>query len=411
MYKCLLILLFLLWGCAKSNGKPNNPSDNPIEVTDLTTQPVDTNNVGPAVPVDTITIPVTNSKFYIYIGTYTDGGSKGIYKSTFNLDSGTISAPELAATINNPSFQCISKDHRLLFSVNESWSGTGSVTGYLIDTTKGTLTKTETFSSLGNGPCFVSYDDKTSNVFTANYNSGNVTMIPVTAGGKANGKVYTHQHIGKGPNSNRQEGPHAHCIKVDPVGKYIYSCDLGTDKIYVYTVSGDSLSLFKTISAAAGSGPRHLDFNPGLKSMSVIHELDGTVTTYLPDADGCFSIENNTLSVLPDGYNGQKSCADIHYSTDGKFLYGSNRVHNSIACFQIDATQKADMLYWQTSNIKTPRNFAIDPTGKYLLSANQDGNTITVYKIDQLTGELTYTGISRTISKPVCITFLKVNIK
>jgi 6-phosphogluconolactonase len=145
--------------------------------------------------------------------------------------------------------------------------------------------------------------------------------------------------------------------------------------------------------------------------MAVIFELNGTVTTYLPDADGCFSIENNTISTLPDSFIGQNKCADIHYSPDGKYLFASNRGHNSIASFKIDsASQKAMFISWQTENLITTRNFAVDPTGKYIVAANQDGNSITVYKIDQLTGEIRFTGISRTISKPVCITFLTSSI-
>jgi 6-phosphogluconolactonase len=387
MRNYFFLLLLLLWSCSKTNG--NNEGK--------TVDAVDSTNV--------------SQRYYFYIGTYTDGGSKGIYKAIFDAYSGTISSPELAATITNASFQCISADRRLLFSVCESWSGAGSVTGYRIDTITGNLSKTEVWGSLGNGPCYVDFEEKTMNVVTSNYNSGNVTNIPVTAEGKTDGIAFSHQHKGKGPNVSRQEGPHAHCSKVDPTGKFVYSCDLGADKIYVYTLTGDSLSLFKTITTVPGSGPRHLDFHPQQKSMAVIFELNGTVTTYLPDADGCFSIENNTISTIPDSFTGQNKCADIHYSTDGKYLFASNRGHNSIACFNIDnASQKATFIGWQTENLITTRNFAVDPTGKYIVAANQDGNSITVYKIDQLTGEIRFTGISRTISKPVCITFLTSSI-
>jgi 6-phosphogluconolactonase len=385
MYKYLFILMFLLWSCNKSNGNTDNGDNGSNSKTDSTEQITDTINENPGTPSDSIPPTTGNKSYYIYIGTYTGNGSKGIYRATFDTDSGTISTPELAATITNPSFQCISKDHRLLWSVTETSSG--QVTGYLIDTISGNLTKTSTFSSLGDAPCYVSFDGNKLCVVTANYNSGNVTLIPVTADGMANGKAFSDQHTGKGPNSSRQSGPHAHCAKVDPTGKYIYSCDLGTDKIYVYTINNGTLSLFKTIITTPGSGPRHLDFHPQLKSMAVIHELDGTITTYLPDADGCFSVVNNTVSTLPDSYNGQKSCADIHFSSDGRFLYGSNRVHNSIALIRIDeATQQASVVDWQTSNLKTPRNFAIDPSGKYIIAVNQDGNSITVYKIDKDTG-------------------------
>jgi 6-phosphogluconolactonase len=355
-----------------------------------------------------IKVPI-NSNYYFYIGTYTDGGSKGIYRSTFQSESGEISAPELVATISNPSFQCISKDHKLLFSVGES---TGSVTGFLIDTVTGTLQKTATFSSLGSAPCFVNYDDKTMNVLTANYSSGNVTKIPVTSTGMANGESETHQHTGKSINASRQEGPHAHCSKVDPTGKYIYSCDLGTDKIYVYTIDGESLTLYKTIDIEPGSGPRHIDFHPQLKSMVVVSELAGTVTTFLPDENGCFSDYLSTISTMPDGYTGQNGCADIHFTPDGKYLYASNRGNNSIVIYQIDqSTLEPIIIGWQKNGIKTPRNFAIDPTGNYLLAANQDGNNIVVFKINHENGGLTDTGYRTTLSKPVCITFLLSGIK
>jgi 6-phosphogluconolactonase len=393
-YLFILILIFF-WSCGKGNVKDDSK---PNDITDSTAV-ID--------PVDTNKHHIQN--YFFYIGTYTDAGSKGIYRSTFQSDSGKISVPELIATISNPSFQCISKDHKFLWSVGES--GTGSVFGFLIDMVNGNLQKTATFSSLGSGPCFVNYHDESMNVIAANYNSGNVTKIPVTSTGIANGKAYTHQHTGKSINASRQAGPHAHCSKVDPTGKYIYSCDLGTDKIYVYTVSGDSLALFKTIITAPGAGPRHLDFHPQLKSMAVVCELNSTVITYLPDEKGCFSIYHHTITTLPDDFKGQNTCADIHFTPDGKYLYASNRGHNSIVIYGIDSsTLNPDLIGWQTSNIKTPRNFAIDPTGNYLLVANQDGNNIVVFKIDYLSGELTDTGFRTTLSKPVCITFLN-NLK
>lgn len=400
MYRYLLILLLLFfWSFEKGNGKDElKPND----------QNGDIDSTEVVFTVDTRTN--VNRNFYFYIGTYTDAGSKGIYKSIFQSDSGKISKPELVATITNPSFQCISKDRKFLWSVGES--GTGSAFGYLIDTISGNLTKTGTFSSLGSGPCFVNFHDESMNVVIANYNSGNVTKIPVTANGTANGKSFTHQHSGTGSNASRQEGPHAHCSKVDPTGKYIYSCDLGADKIYVYTIKGDSLIVYKTITMAAGSGPRHIDFHPQLKSMVVISELTGTVTTFLPDEKGCFSVYLSTISTLPDDFKGANKCADIHFTPDGKHLYASNRGHNSIVIYHIDSsTQEPELVGWQTKDCQNTRNFTIDPTGNYLLAANQDGNNIVVFKINHQTGELVETGIKQTISKPVCITFLNTEVK
>jgi 6-phosphogluconolactonase len=345
---------------------------------------------------------------FLYIGTYTDSGSKGIYVSTFNAENGEISSPKLAASLNNASFQHITADKLQLWSVNESWSGPGRIHGYSIDPESGKLSSISNFPSQGNSPCYVSMHEPSGNLLTSNYSSGNVANIPVNSEGKLKGEIFSYQHSGSGPNTNRQSSPHAHCIKVDLNEHFIYSADLGADKIYCYTIEEDKLKLHKEISTVAGSGPRHIDFHPSGKAMAVVNELNSTVDIYLPDNNACFSERSSSISTLPDGFNSNNQCADIHYSSDGKFLYASNRGHNSIVVYSVnEETMELEIIEWMKESINWPRNFIIDNNQNFLLVANQNSNTISVYQRDKSSGKLTYTNNQISISKPVCLTLLE----
>lgn len=344
----------------------------------------------------------SGNNYYLYIGTYTDAGSEGIYRAQFSSDSGKISNPVLVARVNNPSYQCITPDKTQLWSVNESGGGKGAVIGFQINASDGSLKEINEFSSQGSGPCFVSYHEASQTVMAANYNSGNV--IRIHTGEKNTGEAYTQQHEGTGPLTSRQASPHAHCIKVGPNGQYAYSCDLGADKIYVYRLDETGLKVHTIIHTTAGAGPRHIAFHPGHKAMSVICELNATVETYLPDEDGCFNRFSSEISTLPEDFTASNKCADIHYSPDGNFLYASNRGHNSIVTFQIDQeTLQPTLIGWMQDEIDWPRNFTITPDGDYLLVANKDSNTITVYRVNHTTGQLTFTGNKISVSKPVCL--------
>ncbi len=345
-----------------------------------------------------------------YIGTYTNEESKGIYKSTLDLNTGKFTDPELAATIENPSFQCISNNNSILWSVSELWNGTGKISSYSIDYETGDLSPLSSFSSLGDAPCYIDFHEKNRNILVANYNSGDIITVHTNINGTPEGKSHIAKHHGRGPNISRQDKPHAHCAIADPQEKFIYSCDLGTDEIYVYTIQNDSLIFHKTIKSDAGAGPRHIAFHPKMKTMEVINELNGSIVTFLPDSEGCFSIYHHRVSTLPENYNGDNKSADIHFSPDGKFLYASNRGPDNIAIYKFDDINLIPVIIgWQSEEIKTPRNFAIDPSGKYLLVANQDGNSIVVFKIESLTGNLISIGNKITVSQPVCLTFLDSN--
>ena len=353
-----------------------------------------------------------SNKYLLYIGTYTDEGSKGIYVSEFDTAQGKLLEPKLAAKITNPSFQYITKDGSLLWSVSEAEDGTGLVRGFDLNKTTGELKSLSSFATGGIGPCYVSMDETKNIVMAANYKSGNVFIIPVDENGTATGKGFNHQHTGKGPNLNRQEDPHAHSIRVGPDSKYVYSADLGTDKIYVYAVDHNQLNLYTELSIAPGSGPRHIDFHPGKKAMAVVNELKGTVTLFKPDNTGCFSQYYSTTSTLPPDFDDFNKCADVHFSPDGKFLYASNRGHNSIVIFKVNQeTMDLETVGWQQETIVWPRNFTIAPSGNYLLVANKDANTITVFTVNKKNGILTYTGNSIEVSKPVCLNLIKIEKK
>lgn len=360
-----------------------------------------------------ISIGIVDAKnknnFLMYIGTYTNEGSEGVYLSTFDADLGTISKPELVASLSNASFQYISSNKKQLWSVSES-GGLGSIYGFNIKPKDGRLKQLSSFSSLGYGPCYVSKHEKSSNVLTANYKSGNVANIPINKNGIKSASSFSIQHKGKGPNINRQEGPHAHCIKVDLDGKFIYSADLGIDKVYVYTIENNELKLYKELEMEAGSGPRHLDFHPEMKAMAVVHELNSTVAIYKADENGCFSILQSTISTIPKSFTANNQCADIHYSPNGNFLYASNRGHNSIVIYKVNKeTMDLELVEQMDEKLNWPRNFCIDPSGHFLIAANQNSNLITVYEIDAISGKLTYTGNNLSISKPVCINLLDLN--
>lgn len=343
----------------------------------------------------------------LYLGTYTGEGSHGIYQAVFNDETGVLSDLQPAAKLKNPSFQSVNEDGDMLLSVSESGQGKGLVMIYRIDAEQGQLTALDSFSSQGTAPCYVSFDKKNQIVLTANYLSGNVIAVPIEANGSVTKKASVYQHEGTGPVIDRQEGPHAHSIVPGPEGKYIYSADLGADKIYVYTIGDKQLNFYREINTAPGDGPRHLAFHPSAKAMAVINELSNTVSVYTPDETGCFSVLLATYPTLPDDFKEFSKGADIHYSPDGNWLFASNRGHNSIVSFKVDNTSmELELAAFNKEKIDWTRNFAVSPSGRHLLAANRNSNSITVYRIDQQSGALQYTGNSLALSQPVCITML-----
>ncbi len=315
----------------------------------------------------------------------------------------------------SPTYLTMSGDQRFLYAVNETQTfqraKSGSVRSYAVDRRTGSLTLLNEQPSAGSSPCYISLDGSGKAVLVANYVGGNVGLLPVLADGQLAPPAATFQHEGTGPHPN-QNAAHAHCIVADPANAYAFAVDLGTDRVYRYQLNAAKGQLTQTAAPAfvarPGAGPRHLTFHPNGKRAYLINELNSTITALdYTAAAGQFS-ERQTLSTLPAGYTEANSCADVHVSPNGRFLYASNRGHNSIAVFSIDAaTGTLAPVQDVDTQGKTPRNFTLDPSGRLLLVANQNSNSIVTFRVDAETGLLTPTGQSVEVPSPMFLQVVK----
>jgi 6-phosphogluconolactonase len=360
--------------------------------------------------------PPQAGKLWVFVGTYGSGPGKGIHRVELDLPSGKLSAPVLAGEAVNPSFLAIRPDHKFLYAVSEigKFEGTksGAISAFAINPRTGKLTLLNQQSSHGDGPCYVTVDRAGKHVLAANYGGGSACVLPIQADGSLGKASATLQHRGFSLNKERQEAAHAHSINLDPANRFAFVADLGLDKIMIYGYDAAMGALTRHEPAAAnlppGSGPRHFAFHPDGRHAYVINELALTVTAFDYDAKRGTLTPVQTISTLPQGASrAGASTAEVVVHPSGKFLYGSNRGHDSIAIFTIDPTTgKLTAAGHQSQGIKTPRNFAIDPTGTYLLAANQGGNTIIVFRIDQATGALTPNDSVARVPSPVCLRFM-----
>lgn len=351
----------------------------------------------------------------VYIGTYTGRGSAGIYVYRLDTTSGMLEMTAPPAEIAHPSFLAIDPQKRCLYAVAEldEFQGHpgGGVSAFAIDADSGALTLINQQPSHGSAPCHICIDATGHYVLVANYSSGTVSVLPIQADGALGQATEIVQHQGAGPNPWRQEGPHAHSVTLDPANRFAFVCDLGLDKVMIYRLDLDGGKLTPHtrpwVQANPGAGPRHFAFHPGGQHAYVINELDSTIAVYTYNRVEGTLTPLQTVPTLPVDFSGSNTCADIHVSPCGRFLYGSNRGHDSIAVFGIDQNSGMLTLLGHTSSGgRTPRNFAIDPTGTFLLAANQDSDNIVVSRIDRDTGQLTPTGHSITVSMPVCVKML-----
>jgi 6-phosphogluconolactonase len=360
--------------------------------------------------------PNKNMQFYLYVGAYTQGEEEGIAVYRFDASDGKLEYLSTAKGVVNPSYLAVSADKNLLFSVNEvmEFNGTqsGAVSSFAIDPANGGLEFLNQVGSGGGAPCYISIDKSTKYALVANYGGGNISVFPILKDGKLDSLAQLEQHEGLGPNADRQEHAHAHSIILDNNQKFALAADLGIDKVISYKIDDDQTGLTKVseFRTEGGAGPRHITFHQNGKFVFFINELNFTITSCNYDAMTGELSGIATISTLPDDFDGSNSCADIHISKDGRFLYGSNRGHDSIAIFEIDQQSGSLRLVGhQSVKGKTPRNFMIDPTGNYLLVANQNSNNIVVFKIDADTGLLHETGVEVAVQRPVCLKMLEIH--
>ncbi|HTU23355.1 MAG TPA: lactonase family protein [Gemmataceae bacterium] len=355
------------------------------------------------------------TKYWVYVGTYTGGKSKGIYRCELDTATGKLSEPALVAETTNPSFLAIHPSNRYLYAVGEvgKFNGkpSGAVTAFSIDAKSGELKRLNQKPSSGAGPCHVVVDRGGKHVLVANYSGGNASVLAVEDDGKLGSRTAFSQHTGKGPDRSRQEAPHAHSINLDAANRFAFVADLGLDQVFIYRYDADKGTLEMNDPPSAKmepkSGPRHFAFHPSGRYAYVINEMASTVTAMTYDAEKGTLTPIQTLSTLPKSYKGETTTAEVQVHPSGKFLYGSNRGHDSISVFRLDEkTGKLTAAGHQGEGIKTPRSFGIDPTGKFMLVANQDGDSILVFRIDATTGALQATGTKVEVGKPVCVKFM-----
>jgi 6-phosphogluconolactonase len=355
------------------------------------------------------TIEAQEKKFNLIVGTYTKScESKGIYVYEFDSEIGDFKLKSNTENILNPSYLAVSNDNKFVYSVSEN-DKKSSVSAFGYDSKSGKLDFINFKNVNALNPCYIINDDK--NVITANYSSGNISVLAKNSDGSVGEVKQIVQHTGKGINEKRQEAPHAHMVYFSPDKKYVLANDLGTDKVYLYRYDPNSvteaLKLKSSFDLKPGSGPRHLIFSKDGKNVFVLQELDGTITS-LSYNDGILKKLSETTVVATD-FKGDIGAADIHISPDGKFLYATNRgTANDISVFKISKKGSLEFVQRTSTLGKGPRNFNIDPTGNFLLVGHQYTNEIVIFKRDKTTGMLAATGKKIDLCSPVCLVFTKI---
>jgi 6-phosphogluconolactonase len=349
-------------------------------------------------------------EYFAYFGTYTSKGTKGIYGYRFQPATGRLTPLGLVAQSPNPSFLAPHPNGRFLYAANEQ---EGTVSAFAVEPATGQLRLLNRVSSRGEWPCHVSLDRAGRTLLVANYGTGSVAAFAIQPDGRLGEATDVEQHRGKSVNPERQTGPHAHFIAPSPDGRFALVADLGLDQVLTYRFEPAKGVLtpneppFATLKP--GSGPRHLAFHPNGKYVYVNGEMSSTVAAFSYEADRGALKELQTVSTLPAGFSGNTSTAEIEVDRAGRFLYVSNRGHDSIAVFAIDAANGRLTPVEQTSTGgRTPRNFTLDPSGTFLLAANQNSNTVVVFRVDAKTGRLTPAQTLTDVPEPVCIVFVAI---
>ena len=355
-----------------------------------------------------------SKEYFLFIGTYTSSKSEGIYVYKLDDNSGKATFVNKIKT-DNPSYLAVSNNHKFIYAVKEGGVDNASaVSSFSFNKQSGALTFINKQPTKSNGPCYITVDSKQKWVFTANYKGGSLSAYPVKADGSIDTVTQFIKHVGSSVNKSRQQEPHVHTVVFSPDEKYLFTNDLGTDKINRYTFNSDATTLplsqgnDSVTMSTAGNGPRHLTFSPNKKFMYTINELAGTIDV--------FKYSSNNLKIIQtissdSTDNTDKGSADIHLSPDGKFLYATNRdSYNTIATYAVDAANgKLQLLKVQSTGGIMPRNFAITPSGKMLLVGHQKSDFITIFNRDVKTGLLTITNNTIPVSGAVCLKMIETN--
>ncbi|HEY1946196.1 MAG TPA: lactonase family protein [Bryobacteraceae bacterium] len=349
--------------------------------------------------------------YYLYVGTYTGPNSKGIHAFRYDAAQSALQPLGTVAELERPSFLALSPDRRFLYAVSELGNDgkvEGAVYAYAIHPATGKLTFLNRQSSGGGGACHLVVDKLAKTLLVANYGTGSATSFALKPDGSIGDRVSKIQFEGSGPNAERQGGPHAHAVVLSPDNRFLFVPDLGTDHIHILSFDSSSGRLARSadVTVKPGAGPRHFTFSPDGRFAYLICEMGSLVVAYHYNSSTGALTEIQTASTLPNGFTGENNSAEIETDSTGKFLYASNRGHDSIAVFSIDpSTGKLERRQIAPTQGRTPRNFTIDPTQRHLLAANQDSNKIVFFDRDLQTGKLTATGKTVDVPSPVCLLF------
>lgn len=356
--------------------------------------------------VFSVTVKAQNKKINLLIGTYTQNcDSKGIYVYDFDTSNGDFIYKNATDKTVNPSFLTVSSQNNFVYSVNE-FGKESTISAFNYNASSGAIQFLNKQSAMGADPCYIINDNK--NVIVANYSGGSISVLEKNSDGTLQKAKQVIQHYGKGLNPKRQEAPHVHMVSFSPDKKFILANDMGNDRIYSYSydplLKTDVLQIKDSISVTAGSGPRHLTFSKNGKLVYVLQELSGMITVY-SYKEGKL-VKRDETSILAGGFKGNFTAADIHFSPDGKFLYATNRGDaNTISIFEVNTNGTLQLVEHVSTLGKGPRNFAIDPTGAFLLVAHQYSNDVIIFKRNKKTGTLSNTGKKIELCAPVCLVF------
>lgn len=347
---------------------------------------------------------------FAYFGTYTQDRDEGIFRGELDMQSGQLTMLGGTGGLTNPSFLTLGAGGRFLYAVSEGGEDSSGTAAFAIDPATGDLTLLNRQRSGGDGACHISLDPAGTTAIVSSYGGGSVGSFPIQADGSLGPVASFIQHEDSSGTPDKKT-PHAHCTKVDPTGRFALTADLGLDQVIVYRLDPATSRLTPhdgtTLDMHPGAGPRHLAFHPEMPFVYLINEHDGTVVTMRWDASAGTLAVLQTLSTLPDDHQGRNATAEVVVHPNGRFLYGSNRGHDSIVIYAIDpATGLLSLVGFQKTGINEPRNFNIDPTGTFLIACNQHSDNVQVFRIDQASGKLTAVGEPVAVPMPVCVKFL-----
>ncbi len=363
------------------------------------------------VVLDTVAQKTDANEPLVFISAFARGADGAIHAYQLELDTGQLKQVHRTTNVEQPFFMAVSPDDKFLYAIHapEKFGGEvhGQVAAYEIVGRTGRLKLLNRQSTLGSAACYVDVDATGKTVLVANYSTGSVASLPVRKDGSLGEAASFIQHKGSSVDTARQEGPHAHCIVVSPDNRFVYAVDLGLDKVLGYRLEATSAKLSPNrqpfVRTPPGAGPRHLTFHPNGRHVYVINELDNSVTVFEYESGAGMLIEQQTISTLPKDFDGKSYCADLKITPNGRFLYGTNRGHDSIAAYRIGDDGRLTLLGIEPSLGKGPQNLAITPGGELLLCANMPGNNVVVFQIDPKSGGLTHVGQPVSMPSPSCI--------